>query len=174
MNRQQGSSLVIVVVVMLVLMLGALAAIRSNETAAVTAGNLAFREATKQASDIGVSAAFAFISGLAAPDTALANKYFNTRQAEDSYGMPSVVDWTRVASTTVQNYTVQYVVERLCSVATVTDPVNQCVTESQPATGSNKLGGEVYAASSTIAYRVTVRTRGPKNAESYTQALISR
>jgi type IV pilus assembly protein PilX len=173
--KQQGSSLVIVLVMLLVLMLGALAAVRSTETTALTAGNSAFRMATRQVADVGINTALATISATSfAPDTAVANQYFNMRQVEDVYGMPSTVDWSKVAKTTVQNYNVQYVVERLCSVATVTDPVNQCVTDSQPASGSNKLGNDPYVAPSTIAYRVTVRTTGPKNAESYTQALLSK
>jgi type IV pilus assembly protein PilX len=174
MKRQDGVSLILVMVVMVVLMLGALAAVRSNETAALTAGNSAFREATKQAADVGVAAGFAYISTLASPDTGVSNQYFNKRQTEDSYGMPSTVDWSKVASASIQNYNIQWVVERMCSVSPVTDSINQCITDSQPASGSNKLGAEAYTAPATTVYRVTVRTTGPKNAESYTQALMSR
>jgi Tfp pilus assembly protein PilX len=175
MNRhQKGSALVLVMIVVLVLMMGALAAVKSTETTALMSGNSAFREATKQAADVGVTAGFAFIKNLSAVDTAVANVYFPLRQAEDTYGMP-VVDWTKIASTMSQNYTVQYVTERLCSGGLpVADVVNQCVTDSAPAAGSKKLGSASYEALATIVYRVTVRTTGPKNAESYTQALISK
>ena len=173
---QQGNALLVVLVMVLVLMLGAVAALRSSETSALVAGNSVFREATLQAADLGVTAAYAYVTALTAPDTAIANRYFPLRQTEDQYGMPSTVDWNGVAVIDLRAmYKVQYVVERLCSGALpVTDPVNQCVTDTQPAFGSNKLGSEAFSTPATIAYRVTVRTRGPKNAESYTQALVSR
>jgi type IV pilus assembly protein PilX len=174
--RQNGATLLVVMVLVLVLMLGALAALRSSETSALVAGNTAFREATKQASDLGIVAAFAYVDGMTAQETSVANRYFPLRQAEDQYGMPSTVDWNAVAVIDVQAmYKVQYVVERLCSgTIPVTDPVNNCVTDSQSAPGSNKLGSEMFSLPSTTVFRVTVRARGPKNAESYTQALISR
>jgi Tfp pilus assembly protein PilX len=177
MNRQKGSALIMVMVVVLVLMLGALAAIRSTESASLVAGNTAFTAATKQSADIGVNEAYAYLIGTvaAAPDTAVAHKYFPLRQATDNYGIPSTVDWTRVAETSAQSYKTQYVIERLCTGALpVVDKSTNCVLETQEAAGSNKLGAEVYASPPTTLYRVTVRTRGPKNSEAYTQVLISR
>jgi type IV pilus assembly protein PilX len=179
MNRppaQQGNALLVVLTMVLVLLLGAVAALRSSETSTLVAGNSAFREATLQATDLGISAGYAYITTVTAPDTAIANQYFPLRQTEDQYGMPSTVDWNAVAAIDLRAmYKVQYVIERLCSGALpVTDPVNQCVTDVQPAAGSNKLGSEAFAAPATTVYRITVRARGPKNAESYTQALISR
>jgi type IV pilus assembly protein PilX len=175
-DMQKGNALVVVLMMVLVLMLGALAALRSSETSSLVAGNAAFREATMQAADLGISAASDYVNGMAAPDTAIANRYFPLRQAEDQYGMPSTIDWNAVSAIDLRAmYKIQYVVERLCSGALpVTDPVNQCVTDTQPAFGSNKLGSEAFSTPATTAYRVTVRTRGPKNAESYTQALLSR
>lgn len=175
-RAQQGNALLVVLVMVLVLMLGAVAALRSSETSSLVAGNSVFREATMQAADLGVSAAFAYITAVTAPDTAVAHRYFPLRQPEDQYGMPSTTNWNAVATIDLRTmYKIQYVVERLCSGALpVTDPVHQCITDTQPAAGSNKLGSEVFAVPAAIAYRITVRTRGPKNAESYTQALISR
>jgi type IV pilus assembly protein PilX len=175
-TAQQGNALLVVMIMVLVLMLGAVAALRSSETSSLVAGNSAFREATLQAADLGVSAGFAYITAVTAPDTAIANQYFPLRQTEDQYGMPSTVNWNAVATIDLRTmYKVQYVVERLCSgTLPITDPVNQCVTDTQPAVGSNRLGSEVFAAPATTVYRITVRARGPKNAESYTQALISR
>jgi type IV pilus assembly protein PilX len=177
MNRQKGSALILVMVVVLVLMLGALAAIRSTETANLVAGNSAFMEATKQSADLGVNAAYTYLIGTVAnaPDTAVANKYFPLRQVTDDYGIPSTVDWGQVAETTVHNYKAQYVIERLCTgVLPVVEKASNCVLETQEAAGSNKLGSEVYTSPPTTMYRVTVRTRGPKNSEAYTQVLISR
>lgn len=174
--RQTGAALLVVLVMVFVLMLGALAALRSSETGALVAGNTVFREATRQAADVGIAAAFTYVDGMASQESSVVNKYFPLRQVEDQYGMPSTVNWNAVAVLDVQAmYKVQYVIERLCSGALpVTDPVNDCVTDSLPAAGSNKLGSEVFALPATTVFRVTVRTRGPKNAESYTQALISR
>jgi type IV pilus assembly protein PilX len=175
MKRQTGSALVMVLVVVVVLILGVLAAVRSTESATLIAGNSAFRQATKQASDLGVNAAFGYLDTVSNFEATVANRYYAVRQTEDAYGMPTGITWDSVAEQTVSNYKMQYVVERLCRGALpIADPPNQCVTEVQPASGSNKLGAEAYAAPATTVYRVTVRTRGPKNSESYTQALISR
>lgn len=175
MKRERGAALALVLVVMVVLILGALAAIRSTETAALLAGNSAFTEATQQAADLGINAGFSYALELSDVEQAVANKYFPLRQAEDAYGLPSAVDWDEVSEMTAQNYTIQFVVERLCTGALpVTNTLSQCVTETAPAAGSNKLGAEVYESPPTSVFRVTVRTRGPKNSESYTQALMSR
>lgn len=175
MKRQRGSSLILVLVVVLLLMLGALAAIGSSQSSAFVAGNAAFTAATQQSADVGINAGLAYVVAIADPETAVTNKYFPLRQTEDTYGLPTTVDWKKVAETTLGNYKIQYVVERLCSgPLPVTDTVAQCVTETQPAAGSNKLGSDVYASPSTTVYRITVRTRGPKNAESYSQSLLSR
>lgn len=175
MKREQGSALALVLVVMVVLMFGALAAIRSTEATSLVAGNSAFREATKQSADIGVNAGFAYVLALVDPEKAVSNAYFPLRQDEDSYGLPSTVSWDDVSETTAHNYKIQFVVERLCTGALpVTNTLSQCVTETAPAAGSNKLGSEVYESPPTTVFRVTVRTRGPKNSESYTQALMSR
>lgn len=175
MKREQGSALALVLVVMVVLMFGALAAIRSTETASLVAGNSAFKEATKQAADLGVNAAFAYVLAVADPEEAVDDKYFPLRQSEDAYGLPSTVDWSKVSESTAENYKIQFVVERLCTgTLPVTNTLAQCVTETAPAAGSNKLGSEVYESPPTTVFRVTVRTRGPKNSESYTQALMSR
>jgi type IV pilus assembly protein PilX len=164
-----------VLVVMAILMVGALAAVRSTETSTLVAGNSAFREATKQVADVGVNAAFAYVAALGNPEVDVPNRYFALRQTQDAYGMPSTVSWSDVAETTVQSYKIQYVVERLCTgVLPVTNVLGQCVTESAAADGSNKLGSPEYTTPPTTVYRITVRTRGPKNSESYTQALMSR
>jgi type IV pilus assembly protein PilX len=175
MKREQGSALALVLVVMVVLMFGALAAIRSTETASLVAGNSAFKEATKQAADLGVNAGFAYVLAITNAEEVVSDKYFPLRQQDDSYGLPSSVRWDRVIESTVQNYKIQFVVERLCTgVLPVSNTLAQCVTETAPAAGSNKLGSEVYESPPTTVFRVTVRTRGPKNSESYTQALMSR
>lgn len=174
MRRQRGSTLVLVLVVMVLLMLGALAAMRSADSSASVAGNAAFAAATKQAGDIGINAGVAYVVALAAPDVAVPNQYFALRQTEDADGLPAV-SWADVTQKTVGNYTMQYVVERLCAgVLPVIETLTQCVTESQPMEGSNRLGSDVYSTPPSIVYRITVRTRGPKNAESYSQALISK
>jgi type IV pilus assembly protein PilX len=175
MKREQGSALALVLVVVVVLILGALAAIRSTETASLVAGNSAFKEATQQAADLGINAGFSYALALSDPEEAVANKYFPLRQKEDAYGLPKTIDWDEVSETTAQNYKIQFVVERLCTgTLPVTNTLSQCVTETAPAAGSNKLGAEVYESPPTTVFRVTVRTRGPKNSESYTQALMSR
>jgi type IV pilus assembly protein PilX len=180
MKRQQGSSLLLVLIVLGIMVGGALAAVRSTNTASLIAGNAAFRAAAREAADGAENAAFAYLIADTALDTAVPNVYYPLRVAnnpttpDDSTGLPAI-DWSTVASTQVGNNAVQWVVERMCTGALpVTDTTDNCLVDIQIAAGSNKIGSAAFAASANVFYRVTVRVRGPKNTESFAQTLISR
>jgi len=178
MNRQQGSSLLLVLIVLGIMVGGALAAVRSTNTASLIASNAAFRAAAREAADGAENAAFAYLIADTALDTAVPNVYYPLRVAnttpDDSTGLPAI-DWSTVASTQVGNNAVQWVIERMCTGALpVTDTTDNCLVDIQIAAGSNKIGSAAFAASANVFYRVTVRVRGPKDTESFAQTLISR
>jgi Tfp pilus assembly protein PilX len=173
-QRQRGASLIIVLVVLAVMLVGSLAMLRSSEVSGLVAGNVSFKEAATQATDIGISAAAKQLDAMAAAatDSNIANAYFATRQAEDSDGLPTTVNWSAVPTAPVGNYNVQYVTERLCQSTPVTDPVGQCMVRDAEAPGSNKAGSLAYKNPPTVYYRITVRVTGPKSAAAFVQALV--
>lgn len=184
-SAQQGVSLIIALLCLIALTLAGLALIRSTDTTNVISGNLAFRQAALHATDVGVETAFDEIDTIAATvflDKKYPNlcatgacNYYPTRQATDSAGIPTVINWALVPSTTVDNsYTVQYVLDRLCDAPLpVTDVRTQCMNTGAALVGSKKAGVEPLSKPVQVYYRATVRVVGPRNTESIVQALYA-
>jgi len=161
-RTQRGMSLIIVLVVLAIVLVGALAMLRSSEVSALVAGNVSFKEAATQATDIGISDAAKALDLLTNMDVSVPNVYFATRQAEDGYGLPAAVDWSAV----------QRVIERLCQVTPVSDPLADCMVRDAEAPGSNKAGSLAYKSPASVYYRITVRVTGPKSTSAFVQALV--
>ncbi len=135
--------------------------------------------------DVGVETAFNEIDTIAATvflDKKYPNlcatgacNYYPTRQATDSAGIPTVINWALVPSTTVDNsYTVQYVLDRLCDAPLpVTDVRTQCMNTGAALVGSKNAGVEPLSKPVQVYYRATVRVVGPRNTESIVQALYA-
>lgn len=184
-SAQRGVSLIIALLCLIALTLAGLALIRSTDTTNVISGNLAFRQAALHTTDIGVETAFAKIDDIAAAKsldstypTGCATggcNYYPTRQATDSAGIPTAINWSVVPSTTVDNsYTVQYVLDRMCDAPTpVTDVRTQCMNTGAALVGSKKAGAEALSKPVQVYYRATVRVVGPRNTESIVQALYA-
>lgn len=183
-STQQGVSLIIALLCLIALTLAGLALIRSTDTTNVISGNLAFRQAALHTTDVGVETAFDQIDTIAAASldsnypsgcaTGACN-YYPTRQTTDSAGIPTVINWALVPSTTVDNsYTVQYVLDRLCDAPLpVTDVRTQCMNTGAALVGSKKAGVEALSKPVQVYYRATVRVVGPRNTESIVQALYA-
>jgi len=174
-HRQRGVSLLLVLVVLGVLLLAGAALLRNTETAALIAGNITFKQAALQAADIAVNQAVADLAGRTDLETTVPGVYMASRLATDGTGLPQGVDWSGVQSRTVGTLQLQWVVDRLCEPPLpVANPIAQCQINSLATTGSNKVGSPDYRSTTTYFYRVTVRARGPKNAESFVQSVVSR
>ena len=171
---QRGVSLIIVLVVLAVILVGSLAMLRSSEVSSLVGGNVSFKEAATQATDIGISDAAKALNAMVNVDGNIPNVYFATRQVEDNDGIPTTVDWSAVPASVVGNYSVQHVVERLCQTTPVTDPLADCMVRDAEAPGSNKAGSLAYKTPASIYYRITVRVTGPKSANAFVQALVLR
>ena len=171
-NQQRGVSLIIVLVVLAISLVGSLAMLRSGEVSALVAGNVSFREAATQASDLGIASAARALDGMANFDVSVANSYFATRQVEDADGIPTSVDWSTVPVQTVGSYNVQHIVDRLCQTSPVTDPAADCMVRDGEAPGSNKAGSLNYKNPASVYFRITVRVVGPKSTTAFVQALV--
>lgn len=186
--------LMIALIALVALSLAGIALVRSMDTGNVIAGNLAFRQATLQASDHGVEAAFIALPTLAAAkDTNVANQYQSTKLDVDARGVPTAINWANVpcrdnsnaiVSCSSVDYQVKYFIDRLCVCAASPGTTGQCaaITDIQGQCsidlGSGKSGSKgaftaKFTSASAIYYRVTVQVTGPRNTQSYVQAILS-
>jgi type IV pilus assembly protein PilX len=185
-HGQRGVSLVIALIALVALTLAGLALMRSADTSNVISGNLAFREATVQATDVGVESAITALTTIAttAPDASYpvgcavgaCNYYPTIQNPVNGAGVPTVIDWTAVPTTTLDSsYAVQYVIDRLCDGPTpVTDVANKCMNLAGTSAGSKKAGAVSFTSASQVYYRVLVRVAGPRNAVSIVQVTFAR
>ena len=173
-RSQRGVTILVVLVLLAVMLLGGLAMARMTETRTLASGNTAFREAALQAAEVGLNEAYALlqVAGFA-EDSNAGNWYWATPQAQDAAGIPTI-DWTQAPELTVGSYRVRYVVERLCTVAVLTDTLRECLVRQVPQLESNKVGQEPVDPPNARQFRVTVRVFGPKDTQTWTQALVTR
>jgi Tfp pilus assembly protein PilX len=172
---QRGVTMLVVLVLMSVMLLGALALARMTEVGALAAGNTAYREASLQASEIGLNTVYQQVRGIAATaenDNA-GSWYWSTAQPQDANGLPNV-DWDAAPEITVGNYSVRYVSERLCTAAAVSDPLRECLVKQIPVLTSARAGTEKLDPPNSRQYRVTIRVTGPKGTTTFIQSLLTK
>ncbi|MCU0968248.1 MAG: hypothetical protein MUF03_05375 [Rubrivivax sp.] len=175
-RRQRGVTILVVLILLSVMLLGGLALARMTEVGVLASGNTAYREAALQASEVGLNTAFAAVQSpvdLPDEDTTTAPWYWSTIQAVDAQGLPNV-DMDAAPEVIVGVYSVRYVVERMCTVTPVTDPLLQCLVRQRPQMETRRDGVESVAPPNSRQFRVTVRVRGPKDTETWIQALVTR
>jgi len=197
-GNQRGMILFIALIVLVAMTLAGIALVRSVDTANVIAGNLAFKQATLQAADLGVEVAFnalTIIAGSADTDVTPAASstnpnywYYASRRTTDAYGVPTqqyygapgaatAIDWSQVPiASAVAGNTVQIVIDRLCQgPPPVTDLLASCFADAGVGgSGSQKAGTTSFSATAAVYYRLTARVTGPRNTVSMVQALLSR
>lgn len=185
-GKQHGVSLIIALIALVALTLAGLALIRSADTSNVISGNLAFREASLHATDVGVEAAIAALGTIAtsSPDAnypagcavGACNYYPTLQTAVTAAGVPTVINWSAVPNSTVDSsYAVQYVIDRLCDGPTpVTDIATKCMNVTGTSVGSKKAGAVSFTSANQVYYRVTVRVVGPRNSVSIVQTTYAR
>jgi Tfp pilus assembly protein PilX len=183
-QNQRGVSLIIALIALLVMTIAGLALIRSVDTTNVISGNLAFRQSSLSATDVGVETALSTLGTIISTSidanypagcASGACTYYPTRQPTDSAGIPTVINWTTVPSTTVDaSYSVQYVIDRLCDGPTpVTDVSSKCMRTTDSSVGSKKAGAVSFTSANQVYYRATVRVVGPRNTVSIVQTLYA-
>ncbi len=195
MKKQSGVVLFIALIVLVALTMAGIALVRSVDTSNVISGNLAFKQSTLQAADLGVEAAAGALPTIVA--TTLDNVvtptgsgtywYYPTRREDDASGVPTTkeygaggsataINWTNVpdAATSTGN-TVKVVIDRLCQgPPPVTDIEGKCFADAGTGGGTKKAHGTQFTGATTTYYRVTVRVTGPRNTTSMVQAILTR
>lgn len=191
--RQQGVVLFIALIMLVAMSLAGIALMRRVDTGTLIAGNLAFRQNTVQAADLGVEAARSWLLGQATANLyndLPGNAYYATWQENlDLLGNnPANVDydWSTAANVTAgpyappAGYAIRYVIHRLC--AGSGDPTGSaasCIklggsagTAASGTKGAAAYGTYAISVPTNAAYRVTVRVSGPRNALSYVQVTM--
>jgi hypothetical protein len=165
--------MIVVLVLMTVMLLGGIALARMTEVGTLASGNAAFREASLQASEVGVNTAYAAVVALANENTNAGSWYFATTQAQDANGVPAV-DFDAAPEVLLGAYSVRYVVDRVCTGALpVTDPLRQCLVK-QVAQLESSTDREKPDPPTARQYRITVRVNGPKGTQAWVQALVTK
>lgn len=177
MNKraERGMTMLVVLVLLSVMLLGGLALARMTEVGTLAAGNSAFRETALQASEIGINAAFdAVQNNLVNTNSNVGTWYFAQRQTDDDRGIPQV-NFNDGQPIVVGAYTLHYVVDRVCGLANVTDPLRQCLVKEQLVNGSAAVTpNDPIDPPLVPQFRVTVRVTGPKDTQVWVQSLFTK
>ncbi len=198
-TRERGMVLFIALIVLVAMTLAGVALERSVDTSNLIAGNLAFKQSTLLAADLGIEVGASVLPNIsvnsidtdltpAASSTNPNYWYYATRRQTDANGVPTqkqfiaggtatAINWTQVpVAQTISGNSVQIVIDRLCNGPTpVTDLAGNCF--SDPAalgSGSYKSGGTNFTGVPPVYYRVTARIAGPRNTVSMVQAILNR
>lgn len=172
-RASRGVTILVVLMLMSVMVLGGMALARMTEVGTLASGNNASREVSLQLSEVGINTAYMAIRGLASEDVNVPDWYWATTLPTDANGVPTVT-WANAPLITVGAYSVRYVADRMCTVATVTDSLRQCLVRHVPQTESARVNFEGVEPPNTRQFRITVRVTGPKDSETFVQTLVSR
>lgn len=174
-HPQRGVTMLVVLVLLSVMLLGGLALARLTDVGTLASGNTAFREASLQASEVGLNTVFARIRDeITNEESDAAGWYWATAQATDAAGMPNV-DFDAAPTITVGPYTVSYVAERLCQAAPVSNPLRECLVKQIPQDNASRSAGkEALDPPNSKQFRVTIRVTGPKDTRTWVQSLITK
>ena len=184
-RAQRGVVLLISLIVLVAMTLAGVAMVRSMDTTLGIAGNMAFKQATIQGSDIGTTAAYTWLgansAGATLQNSNSTNGYFATRPASEP-------DWFNEASWgnayKINNLApdaagnrVRYIVHRMCMTAGAYNAVgNECAlyypTSGASSGGSMAVGSTQFEGIPQLFYRVTTRVDGPRNTISIIQVSV--
>jgi len=170
---QRGVTMIVVLVLLCVMLLGGIALARMTEVGTLASGNAAFREASLQASEVGINTAYAQVRALADENVNTGNWYFATTLAQDGNGIPNAA-WEAAPEVVVGAYSVRYIVDRICTGALpVAEPLRQCLVKQVPQLES-RTDRERPDPPTARQFRVTVRVIGPKDTQAWVQSLVTK
>jgi len=192
---QRGVVLMIALIVLVAMTLAGIAMFRQVGTGVIVAGNLAFKDNATSVADLGVEAARGWLMlknagelqidmpGPSDSPGAQTNSHYFYSDWRQTFN-PATYPWDGADASTLvtaddgTGNKVQYVVHRLCSLAdkAINDANQQCVQIGAAGSAGSKGGGSygVLPLSSTVQpyFRITVRVLGPRNTESFVQAIM--
>ena len=178
-RKQRGVVLFIALIVLVAMSLAGIGMLRSVDTGNLIAGNLAFKQATLNASDLGLETGYQWLltqAGTTALDANIVASGYNANPPAND----ATLDWTDIANwagsvvmaTDAAGNTTRYIIHRLCpAVGPVTGQVCAISTTSGTAAGgSSSVGSTVFTSTNSVYYRIMARVDGPRNTSSITEA----
>jgi len=194
-RRERGATLIIALIILVAMSLAGIATMRSVDTSAILAGNIAFKESATNAADQGVQAGQAWLSSNAGntalytdnnvPGVSSVGYYSSVTTRDKDWSDPA--QWTNAAALNGglpdnSGNTVYYIVERMCSLqkcapnATCASQVNVCGSTPD----STQMSGEgldmsapnFFTKPPAIHYRVSARAVGPRNSVTIVQTHV--
>ncbi len=201
--KQRGVVLIIALIVLVAMTLAGIALMRSVDTSNLISGNLAFQESATHSSDRAVERAVAWLedcvaarvqcpanppfnsdpgSGYFADGNSIVNPHYPTNgQNWEDYWHASInptlgTNNSISVGQDAAGNTPSYIIDRLCLNAGA--PTGGASCSDSPLVFSSAGNGEEAGETplklpSLVYYRITVRTVGPRNTVSYTQALVA-
>jgi len=196
-QRQRGMMLIIALIVLVAMTLAGIATMRSVDTAAVMAGNLALRQSTLNAADQGIQAGFNLLNtptlnpnaslDVDAMGQGIAGYYSSTPATEPNWSDSNV--WTNPGRPAIQlnggtpdaaGNVVWYIVERLCTVANIpASGAGQICGVTISSAAASKQGSDNFRAQDSLFqslpqthYRITARAVGPRNSIAIVQTML--
>lgn len=198
---QQGVVLFIALIVLVMMALATAAMMRSASTSTLVSGNLAFQQSAIGSSDQGIERAVIWLennNGQTSSTTATtctdgsatsvlacdqaAQGYLATR-TDPSSSQTWADLWTQLKaagatpgslSTDAAGNTSTYLIQRMCSATGDAETGTCAVPPSSTECGqSHNVNGQSTSCTSQVYYRITVRTEGPRNTVSFTQAMVA-
>ncbi len=179
-KKQRGAALFIALIALISMTIAGIALVRSVDTSNLISGNLAFRQAALQTTDVGVENAVNALATIVTTSldakspsgcaTGACN-YYPTMQTTDTRGIPTSIVWSSVPATTINSdYQVRYVIDRLCWGSLL---AGKCYSATPTGGGSKKSSSPSFTGSTAVYYRITVQVSGPRNTTSMIQAIVS-
>jgi type IV pilus assembly protein PilX len=169
----RGMTMLLVLLLLSVMLIGGMALARITEIGSLAAGNSSYREASLQASEVGLNTAYAAVRAIVDEETSTAGWYWSTIQGADAAGIPNV-NWNAAPEVMAGIYSVRYVVERMCNTTPVTSTLRQCLVRQAPQIDSSKFGQEPLDPPNSRQFRITVRVTGPKDTQTWVQSLVTK
>ena len=195
MRNQKGSSLLFALMVLTGMLFGAIALFRSVDMGTVQAGNLAFKESSVAAADLGMKAAITQLQSISVAGTletevtatsSVVGAYYPIQRRITSDGI--VCSTLPVTSTTactnsamtwgapisVGSNNVYYIIDRMCNASPGVNTSTSCLTDiPYVATCNSGDLSDCQNPPTAISYRITVKVIGPNNTETYIQSSMS-
>jgi type IV pilus assembly protein PilX len=184
-RSQRGITMVMVMLLMTAMLMGALAFARVTEIGTLVSNNVATKESSIHAAEVGRGVAFARLQALANRNNNSGGWYWSQEQAiNPSTGIPTTINFnaTPQVDGNVGRFTVTYAVERLCNIDVVQNSAVECVTvnatDDDDDTGDPRdmsSDPKEYMTDGAVQYRITVRVTepAPRNTQTWTQTLVT-
>jgi len=185
--RQKGVVLFIALIVLVAMSLAGVAMVRSVDTSLGIAGNMAFKQATIQGSDLGIREAYDWLaantSGVTLQTTNIGQGYYS------AYPGTVVEDWfesskwagarlVNAGAPDAAGNVVRYVIHRMCSIPDTAYNAggNECSMNAPSggagSGGSMAVGSFQFQGVPQLYYRITTRVEGPRNTVSIVQVSV--